>query len=383
MRQTIWLTGVLLFCAALPAHAQLGKSVPIKAGTPEDRALSEINAATDPAKKLALIDQFAAQLGQGDMAIVADDLYVNYYLAVKNYEKAFEYGEKLWALDPDNFANGVNLVRAAQEKGDLEKLFLYGEKAGAILQRFKARPAPEGMSAKAWEEEQTQVLADQRDNRNYVEQLLFLGAYHLPGAAERAGYLLRFAAAFPDSGSAVQAQEVAATAYQQAQNYPRMIAVANKLLEKEPNDRAMLILLADYYSEKGEHLDRAEASAAKAIALIGTAKKPEGLTDEQWAQQAALEKGLALSALGQVNIVNKKNAQAVENLKAAAPLLKANPATYGRNQYRLGFALLNLQRIPEAKAALTEAASMPNPYQALAQEKLKSVAAAKPVRKKH
>ena len=46
-------------------------------------------------------------------------------------------------------------------------------------------------------------------------------------------------------------------------------------------------------------------------------------------------------------------------------------------------ALLNLQRIPEAKAVLTEAASMPNPYQALAREKLKSVAAAKPARKKH
>jgi tetratricopeptide (TPR) repeat protein len=383
MRQTIWLTGVLLLCAALPAHAQLGKSVPIKAGTPEDRALSEINAATDPAKKLALIDQFAAQLGQGDMAIVADDLYVNYYLSVKNYEKALEYGEKLWALDPDNFANGVNLVRAAQEKGDLEKLFLYGEKAGAILQRFKARPAPEGRNASAWEQEKAQALEDLRDSRNYAEQLLFLAAYHLPDATARGGYLLRFAAAFPDSPSALQAQEIAATAYQQAQNYPRMLEVANELLEKDPNDRAMLILLADYYSEKGEHLDQAEASAAKAIELLGTAKKPEGLTDEQWTQQTAFEKGLALSAWGQVNIVNKKNAQAVENLKAAAPLLKPNPATYGRNQYRLGFALLNLQRIPEAKAALTEAASMPNPYQALAQEKLKSVAAAKPARKKH
>ncbi|MBZ5702246.1 MAG: hypothetical protein LAN84_10400 [Acidobacteriia bacterium] len=382
MRQTIWLTGVLLFCAAFPAHAQLGKSVPIKAGTPEDRALSEINAATDPAKKLALIDEFAAQLGKGDMAMVADDLYVNYYLAVKNYNKAFEYGEKLWALDPDNFANGVNLVRGAQEKGDVEKLFLYGEKAGAILQRYKARPAPEGLSASAWEQEKAQTLEEQRDNRNYVEQMLFLAAYQRPDAAGRAGYLLRFAAAFPDSRSAAQAQEIAATAYQQAQNYPRMLEVANKLLEKEPNDRAMLILVADYYSEKGEHLDQAEASAAKAIELTGTAKKPEGVTDEQWSQQIALEKGLALSALGQVNIAKKNNAQAVENLKAAAPLLKANAATYGRNQYRLGFALLNLQRIPEAKAALTEAASVPNPYQALAQEKLKSVAAAKPARKK-
>ena len=382
MWQTIWLTGILLFCAALPTHAQLGKSVPIKAGTSEDRALSEINATTDPAKKLALIDQFAAQLGKGDLVIVADDLYVNYYISVKNYDKAFEYGEKLWALDPDNFGNGVNLVRGAQEKGDIEKLFLYGETIGAILQRFKAKPAPEGMSASAWEREKAQVLEDLRDNRNYVEQSLFIAAYHRPDAAARAGYLLRFAAAFPDSPSAVQAQEVAATAYQQAQNYPRMLEVANKLLEKDPNDRAMLILLADYYSEKGEHLDKAEASASKAIELIGTAKKPEGVTDEQWTQQTALEKGLALSALGQVNIVNKKNAQAVENLKAAAPLLKSNPATYGRNQYRLGFALLNLKRIPEAKAALSEAASMANPYQALAQEKLKSVAAAKPVRKK-
>ena len=47
------------------------------------------------------------------MAIVVDDTYVNYYLAAKNYDKAFEYGDKLFAIDPDNFANAVNMVRAA------------------------------------------------------------------------------------------------------------------------------------------------------------------------------------------------------------------------------------------------------------------------------
>ena len=53
--------------------------------------------------------------------------------------------------------------------------------------------------------------------------------------------------------------------------------------------------------------------------MLETAKKPEGLTDEQWQQQSGLQKGLALSSLGQVNIQKKNNAQAVDNLKAASP----------------------------------------------------------------
>jgi hypothetical protein len=101
-----------LLVAAIPATGQIGKSVPVPAGSDADHALTEINATTDPTQKLALIDKFAGT-AQGDMAIVVDDTYVNYYLTAKNYDKAFEYGDKLFALDPDNFANAVNMVRAA------------------------------------------------------------------------------------------------------------------------------------------------------------------------------------------------------------------------------------------------------------------------------
>jgi tetratricopeptide (TPR) repeat protein len=101
------------------------------------------------------------------------------------------------------------------------------------------------------------------------------------------------------------------------------------------------------------------------------------VTDEQWSRQKDLQKGVALSALGRVNIQKKDNAHAVENLRAAAPLLKQEDGSYGRNQYRLGFALLNLKRIPEAKAAFTEAASVNSPYKALAQDKLKGLGPAR------
>jgi tetratricopeptide (TPR) repeat protein len=362
--------------ASAPAYAQIGKYVPIPAGSDADHALTEINATSDPAQKLALIDKFAANIAQGDLAIVADDLYVNYYIAAKNYDKAFEYGDKLFALDPDSLANGVNMVRAAQEKGDSDKLFSYGDKVAAILKRYKDAPAPEGKDQQDWANTKKQTLENAHDSIVYVQQLVFNGAYQTPDVAKRAALLTRFAQMFPDSPYADQALGVAAASYQQTQNTPKMLEVANGLLAKDPSNLGMLLLLSDYYSEKGEQLDKAEAYAKKAVSVLETAKKPDGLTDEQWQQQSALQKGLALSAMGQVNIQKKNNAQAVDNLKAAAPLLKPNANSYARNQYRLGFALLNLKRVPEAKAALTDAASVNSPYKSLAQDKLKALSGA-------
>ncbi len=385
MRQPKWLSGALflLGCSAGPLFGQqIGKFVPIQAGSDVDHALTEINAATDAAQKLALIEKFAAGPGsEGDYPLVADGLFVDYYIGQKNYNKVFEYGDKLFTLDPDSFQNALNMIRAASEKGDVDRLISYGEKAQGILKRYKDAPAPNGTVASDSERQKAQTLENNKDGIAYIQQAVFSGAYQAKDPAKRAGLLTRFAQIFPDSPYANQALGVAATAYQQAQNAPKMLEVANGLLAKDPNNLGMLLLCSDYYGEKGEQLDKAEAYAKKAVAVLQTAEKPEGLTDEQWAQQKALQKGLALSSLGQVNIQKKDNAQAAENLKAAAPLLKPDDGSYARNQYRLGFALLNLKRNAEAKEAFTQAASVNSPYRALAQEKLRASGAA-PARRK-
>src|SRR2546426_9940884 len=163
MRRTCWLIGIFLFvgCSASAALAQqIGKIVPVQAGSDADHAISEINAATDPAQKLALIGKFAEGAGkEGDYPILANGLYVDYYLAQKNYAQAFEYGDKLFALDQDNFQNAINMGRAASEKGDADRLISYGEKAQGILKRYKDAPAPAGMGAGAWEGQKAQQPA--------------------------------------------------------------------------------------------------------------------------------------------------------------------------------------------------------------------------------
>jgi tetratricopeptide (TPR) repeat protein len=368
---------LLLAITAAPACAQFGKNVSIPAGSEEDHQLSAINAATDPAQKLQLIDAFAKAHADGDFAIVANEQYVNYYLDAKQYDKAFEYGDKLFALDPDNFSNAVNMVRAANEKGDTTRLFAYGEKAGGIIQRYKAMPAPSGTPADAWALQQKNKLDEIKDSQNYIEQSLLNAANQQKEPAKRAELLARFSKIFPDSPNAEQAMTMAAFAYQQAQNRAKMSEVANGILAKDPNNIGILLLLADDYSEKNEQLDKAETYAKKAASLCDAAKKPEGMSDADWQKQNSLQKGLALSALGQVDLQKKLNAQAVDALTKAAPLLKSNATSYARNQYRLGFAYLNLRKLPEAKQALTEAASVDSPYKGPAQEKLKGLGVTK------
>jgi tetratricopeptide (TPR) repeat protein len=372
----------LVLASSVSLAQQIGKYVPVAAGSDADHAIAEINATSDPVQKLVLLDKFAAGPGQDEMALVVDEMYVNYYLAQKQYDKAFEAGDKLFAIDPLNFQNAINMVRAASEKGDPEKLLLYGEKAQNVIVTYKASAAPAGTAPENWESEKTQTIESNKDNLLYIQQAVYGGLYRAPDPAKRADALLRFAKLFPDSQYAVPAMGVAATSYQQAQNAPKMLEVADALLAKDPNNLGMLLLVSDYYGEKGEQLDKAEAYAKKASSVADSSPRPENIPEDQWKQQSALQKGLALSTLGQISLQKKNNALAVQNFQAAAPLLKSNASSYARNEYRLGFAFLNLRKVAEAKAAFAEAASVDSPYKCPAQDKLKSLPATAATRRK-
>jgi len=368
---------LLLFAIFAPAcNAQLGKNILIPAGSEVDRQISAINAA-DPAQKLQLIDEFSKAHPDDDYRIVADEQYVNYYINAKQYDKAFEYGDKLFALDPDNFQNALNMIRAANEKGDTEKLFAYGEKASSIILAYQKSAPPAGTDADTWERNKADKLSAQQANIDYVHQSLVSAAYKTNDPAKKAVYFQRIAKMYAGTAGETQALTMAAFAYQQAQDRGKMQAAAGAVLAKDPDNIGMLLLLADDYSERGEQLDKAEAYAKKALSLADAAKKPDGVTDEQWKQETSVQKGLALSALGQISIAKKLNPQAVDYLTKAAPLLKSNAVSYARNQYRLGFAYVNLKKNAEAKQAFTDAASVDSPYKGPSQQKLTELSNAK------
>jgi tetratricopeptide (TPR) repeat protein len=232
------------------------------------------------------------------------------------------------------------------------------------------------MSAPAWEQQQTAVVKSAQSDLDYVESALFNAAYKLPEPKAKAGYMERFAAMFPDSFYATNAHEQVAFAYEQSQNFPKMMDAAQAVLKADPANIDVLLLLADYWSERGQQLDTAQADAQKALDALAKAKKPDAVSDEDWQQQSSMQKGLAYTALGQIYVNKEQNPQAVAAFRQAGPLLKSNPTNYARNQYRLGFTLAKMQKTAEARVVLTEAASIDSPYRALAQQTLAKIGGA-------
>jgi tetratricopeptide (TPR) repeat protein len=369
------LTGPLLVFLALATttSAQVGKSVSVAAGTPEDKALAEIYAAPDGPDKIALLDKFTADYGKGDLELLADQLYVQSYLAQKNYAKVFEYGERALALDPDNFATAVNMVHAADEQGDSNKVFDEGEKVAAIVTRYKAAPPPEGVPADRWATQKDAMLKNAEGDLSYVQFAMVNASYKTSDPAARAALFERFVTMFPDSTYATTVREQTAVAYQQAHNQAKMLATAQSLLTSDPDDISMLLLLADNWCNDPHQVDKAAADAQKALDLLAQAKKPDNVADDQWQKQMSLQKGLAYSSLGEANVNKGRNPQAIDNFKQAAPLLKSDNFSYAQNQYRLGFTLAKMKRIPEARTVLTEVLSFDTPYKPLAQDTLDKI----------
>jgi tetratricopeptide (TPR) repeat protein len=365
---------LLLALFAATAQAQIGKTVIVPAGSPEDKAINAITGATDPAQKITLLDQFMKDYGsKPDLALLAETLYTSSYLQQDNYDKAIESGEKVMAADPDNFAAAVNLVRAAAGKQDAAKAFDFSDQAAAILARYKAAPPPAGSSAQTWAGQQVDTIKSAQSDIESMQYALFSVASQVTDGAQRAVFLERFLKSFPDSVYAANAREGLAFAYQQAQNIPKMLDAAQQVLAKDPSNVSMLLLLADYYSGQGKQLDDAAADAQKALDTLSTAVKPAQTSQADWDKQTALQKGIAYSALGQIEVVRAKNAPGVESFKQADPLLESNGYYYARNLYRLGFTLAKMKQISEARKYLGEAVKIDSPFRALAQQTLATI----------
>jgi tetratricopeptide (TPR) repeat protein len=372
----------LLVLTALPAAAQIGKRIAIQAGTPEDKALQEISAAADTAKKLELLEKFVADFGATDAVLAAYEMYIPLYQAEKNYAKVYESADKALAYDPENFSIAFSALRAAQEANDAAKVYHYGELLGGIVSRYKASPAPEGMEAEAWESRKRIVLAEVQDNLAYAEYTLFSLGASSADPARKGEMLERFVLAFSESQFAFAAATVAADAYRQSRQGPRMIAFAERVLARNPQHYGLLVQLADYWVDNREQFDKAMQYATKALAALASATAPPHLSPEQWTQQKNLQMGLAHYAIGQAHLNANRDADAAVAFKSSAPLLKSVPFYYARCLYFWGFGLARQKKTAEARPLLQEAASLDTPYKSHAQDMMAKLPPAKAAKKR-
>jgi tetratricopeptide (TPR) repeat protein len=159
----------------------------------------------------------------------------------------------------------------------------------------------------------------------------------------------------------------------QLNDHARLFAYGEKTLAANPNSLPALLLLAGAYVDdpKPGGVAKAVTYSQKAI-VVAKADQPDADKSRK------LSGGIAHSVLGYAYIKQDKSAAAIPELKSAVVLLKGqDDQQYAIALYRLGFVYAKLNRVTESRDVLTEAVKISGPVQAMSQDLLAKVNAAR------
>jgi len=364
----------LIFAALLttmPAWAQVEKII-IPAGTPEDKAVQAVTAENDPQKRLALWQDFLQKFSSNPQAVAFGNWQLSQlYLDQGDFVKSLEYGDKALAAQPNNLDILVSVASAAQRMKNNGKIVDCAVRGGTAFNGIARQAKPAGMEDDAFA---LKIQQDQDPWRNTYEYLEAAGLNAITAEQDaklRMGYIERFMGSFPNSRLQEQTMQMAVYTLAQLKDSQRLSQFAEKALAADPNGMSTLVVLAVAFTEFPDpaFATRGEGYAHKALALPRAQTK---LDDNQY----NFYSGMAHSALGYALMTQDKTLPGIAELKTATTELKGHSDAYATAVFRLGFAYAKTGKLAEAKAALTEAASIQSPYQNAARELLGKVNAA-------
>ncbi len=156
--------------------------------------------------------------------------------------------------------------------------------------------------------------------------------------------------------------------YIQLNQMPKALGAAKKDLDVNPNDfRTMSVLsqtLARTYNpatpDAEKQLAQAEEYGKRAMDGAATFPKPDGMTDDAFAQWKKETNAMAHSGVGLVALRQNKNAEAIAEIEKAIALNDQDQTNF----YLLGVANQNSDHFAEAAAAFTKCASLPGNLEA-------------------
>ncbi len=375
MKQARWPVALcaLLWIVSPLSLAQLD-TLAIAAGTPEDQALQAISKETDAQKKQAMYDDFLQKFASNPVAVAYGNWELSQiYQQAGDSQKALDYGDKALTGSPRNLDLLVSQATIAQQLKNRPKLMDYAVRGGEAYNSVGKAAKPEGMS----DEEFATKVQEQKDAAKASYEFLEAAAYNViteeTSAKARMTYIERFTPAFPSSRFEDPVTSYAMMSLVELKDNARLYAYGEKVLATNPNSLATLLLLASGYSDdpKPGSTVKAVTYAQKAIA-IAKADAPDADRSRK------ISAGVAHSTLGYVDMKQDKTQAAIPELKTAVTLLRGQDEQQcAVALYRLGFAYAKLNRTTEAREVLMEAVKTPGPVQALSQDLLTKVNAAR------
>jgi tetratricopeptide (TPR) repeat protein len=377
------LLGLLVFAGLLQAQ-QACPGLPYVANTPEDELMQAVNGAEKPEEQIAALDKYAQEHADSKFMPCVDEYYTMTYLKLNNYDKVIEYGEKGLASNYKDVMLTLNLLKGYVGSGKApDSAFEVVNQAPAVIEAERKAAKPAGVSDAEWQKTLEDNAAQAKDELAYVVYAFLQLAPRVSDPNKRIEQLDRFAKTFPEEAAknAGQIDFDYFIAYKMANKPDKAMEYGEKTVAADPNNLLVRNLLAYDYAMGRSNPDKAADYAQKAIELAQQMKKPEGVSDAQFKQDQDNQLGMAHLSLGYVTFAraaaakSKKMGPTIDELKAAADLLGANPELQAQALYFLGnaYEYSSPANHKAAMEALSKASSLPSSWKSQADDLLAKV----------
>jgi tetratricopeptide (TPR) repeat protein len=369
------LTFLILASAFLTyqANAQVDHIV-IAAGTDEDHALQAISNEADAQKKLTMYEEFVQKFSSNPAAVAYGDWQIaQAYQAGGDFQKALEYGDKALTASPHNLDIFVSQTNVAMQAKNNSGAMDYIGRGGEVCQSVAKQAKPEGMSDEDFARKVSDEKSAIQSNCDFLETSGVNVITSENDPKVRMNEIEKFTSGFPNSKYQDTVSNLALQSLSQLNDNERLVAYGEKVLAADPNSVPALLLLGNFYSN-----DSKPGSAAKAITYSQKAIEISKADDPDADKGRKVSAGVAHDTIGWAYLKQDKTAAAIPELKSAAVLLKGqDDQQYARALYGLGFAYGKLNKLTEAREALSEAVKIPGPLQSMSQDLLAKVNSAR------
>jgi tetratricopeptide (TPR) repeat protein len=169
-----------------------------------------------------------------------------------------------------------------------------------------------------------QAPQQKKEIKDPAEYNAYVGAIQQQDPNAKISGLEAFLAQYPNSVMKVDALEVLMSAYQQTGNQAKVVDVAQRLLQVDPNDVKALALLA--YLKRAQalagqdsiaNLAAAKDYGQKGLAALDKFAKPDGTSDADYQKMKTQMAVIFNSAIGNASYQDKDYPTAIKALKAA------------------------------------------------------------------
>lgn len=363
-----WLIASLFFVSS-SVFAQVDKLV-IPAGTPEDKALTAINAEQDAQKRVAMYQDFLQQFGSNPTAVAYGTWQLSqFYQTSGDLQKAAEYGDKAVAGAPHNLDILLSQVTIAQGLKDNARMFKYAVQGGDVFNLIAKQPKPTDVSDEQFARTIASEKEESQSSYEFFESAAFNAIATESDGKTRMDEIDQFTPVFPKSKFDEQIASYAMLSLSQLKDNKRLNEYAEKALAANPDNVPALLLIANAYVDSSE-----PGSAAKALTYAQRAIVAAKADDPNADKSKKISAGVAHSIAGRAYAKQEKTAQSITELKSATSLLKGqDDQQYGVAAYYLGWNYAKVNRLTEARAALNEAAAVAGPGQQPAKDLLTKV----------